>query len=145
MATLQWALTCKNAIVAKHSNSVTYRDAIESLSADQFPAQLPPVFVVATLWRRDDPNTPETARARVVAENGEGDQLGVSKIETLDLKGFERFRAHFPNPEFELRRPGRVWFQVQLETQDGWETVQGIPVEFTRPDSAIESPAVAEE
>lgn len=145
MAVLQWALVCGDVVIDSSTNAVTYRDAIERLSSTDYPSVLPSVFQIATLWRREEDGSPESTRVRVVAMFEDEVELGQSEPITVDLKGYERYRAHIVNPEMEVPEPGKVWFNIQKETPDGWVTVKEIPVVFEKAESTAEGePPVAE-
>jgi len=130
MALLQWALTCKDISIDSQSNNVTYRDAIEQVKAEEYPAAIPSMFILAMLWRRDDLSTPETIQCRIALEDDDGDEAAVTDPIEVDLENHERFRAHVPNPAFDLEEPGTVWFAIQMNQGDEWERMSALPVEF---------------
>lgn len=144
MAVLHWALVCGDVVVDTSTNAVTYRDGIEALSSTDYPSVLPSIFQIATLWRREEDGSPESIRVRVVAMFEKEEELGASEPITVDLKGYERYRAHIVNPEMEVPEPGRVWFNIQKETPDGWITVKEIPVVFEKSESDAGGEPVAE-
>lgn len=98
MATLQWSLICRDVVVDKNTNNISYRDAIEELSIGNFPSPLPSMFLIATLWRRDDIGVSEVFEIRVAVYDEEGNELGLSDSSTVDLQDHSRFRSQIPNP-----------------------------------------------
>lgn len=146
MAQLQWALTCRDYIISQEHNAVTYRDSVERLTSDSFPTPLPTLFYVAMLWRREIVDEPEISRARVVAQNVNGDVAGITGPTVIDLETYDRFRIHLLNPEFQVSDPGRVWFLVQQERDAGWETENALPIDivYTTPEPQNGDAAAAE-
>lgn len=139
MAELQWALTCRDVIVAQGSNAATYRDSIEQLEVSELPSILPSIFVISTLWRREDYQTPESLRVRVVAESSNQDVLGETEPTSVDLEGNHLYRAHIPNPKIPISEEGVVNFIVQKETEEGWESVKELPVRISEVSSTVEN------
>lgn len=136
MATLQWSLTCRDIVVDKNSNNISYRDAIEELTAQDLPTALPPLLIVAMLWRRDDLDTPERFETRIVIRDDEGNQIGLSDPTPVDLSNHARFRAHIQNPLINIQEPGTLWFVIEKRDNSDWEEVTQLPIEIkTVPDT----------
>lgn len=144
MAELQWAVTCRDVVIAKSNNAVTYRDTVERMLADSYPLPVSSAFVVATLWRRSEKDTPESIRMRVVAETDDGELLGETEPISIDLRGYDRYRVNISNPDMEVPEPGMVKLLIQEETDDGWTTSKMLPVDFELV-TAVGEPAAATE
>lgn len=143
MAELQWALTCKDVIVAQDSNAATYRDSIEQLQVSELPSILPSIFVISTLWRRDDKETPESLRVRVVAKSASKGVLGETDPVIVDLDSNHLYRAHIPNPKIPISKEGTVNFEIQKETDAGWERVKTLPVRIDEVSSPVHNPGTS--
>lgn len=128
MARLQWAITCRDVSV-NNQNNITYRDAIEQVLAEEFPAQIPPLIFVAVLWRRDEIDTPETLEYRVRLEDTDRQPSGQTEPQEVDLDNYERMRAGVPNPPMEIEEPGTIWFVIEKNENGEWEEEWELPVE----------------
>jgi hypothetical protein len=145
MARLQWALTCKDTSVDSSTNNITYRDAVEQLRISDFPADIPPLMVVAVLWRREDVETPERLEYRIRLENENGETAGWTDPQKVDLEDYERFRGAIKNPPMTIEEPGTIWFVIE-ENEDGdWEEAWRLPVEIKRLEQDPDAPPATQE
>jgi len=140
MAKLQWGLTCRDVIVAEGTNAATYRDSIEQLQVSELPSILPAAsFFISTLWRRDDYETPEKIRTRVVAESPDQDVLGETDPVSIELDQNHLYRAHIPNPKILINEEGVINLIIQRGIDTGWESVKKLPVGIGEASASVES------
>ncbi len=138
MARLQWALTCRDTSIDSNTNNITYRDAIEQLRIKGFPVELPHLFLIAVLWRRDDLESQESAQYRVAVEKQDQGRVAQTEAQDIDLEGYERMRSAIPNPEIEVEGPTTLWFVIEKNEDDSWEEATRLPVEIKEaPDEVV--------
>jgi len=140
MAKLQWALTCRDVIVAEGRNAATYRDSVEQLQVSELPSILPAAaFFISTLWRRDDYETPENIRFRVMVKSPDQDVLDETDPMLVDLNQNHLYRAHVPNPKIPINEEGVINFIIQKEIDTGWESVKELPVGISEVSVPVEN------
>jgi hypothetical protein len=96
----------------------------------------PVEIVLVSMWWRTDPEQPETALYRVYVVAPNGDVIGKTEPQTLNLSIAQklRFRLRFQGVAF--TENGRYWLRgyVQPEGSDEWREVARTPLEMMQED-----------
>ena len=128
-----WSVACTRAVVDSESNNISLIEVLEevNLSGPALPAGqkvLAPANVdFVTLWTREEPNTPEAGRSRVVMSDPDGQEIAESVFE-IDLSEKLRMRAIMKCPGLPVVS-GRVRIEVFRETADhSWERMATVPI-----------------
>ena len=136
MAKFVWALTCRRVIFDKATNSVSYIDALEALTATEFPVEGLPIIVTG-LWRREgESESALEVRAYLQAPNG--DELVRQGTVLKYEPGHRRGRVALGLTEYQVAAPGVYTVVVEHREGGRWVEDSRIPIDFDdgRPKSA---------
>lgn len=127
MPTLQWALICRRVITDQDTNSVSYIDLVEGLTAAQLPLPLPPIML-ATLWRRESHK--DVLQMRVRVESPKQKNLGSFDIPAEQFPPhIRRQRVNISLEGLPIEEAGDYWIIIDHKTGDDWGEVYRIPLE----------------
>lgn len=127
MARLMWALVAQRILTDRQSNTVSYIEAVESLTTSRLPSALPPA-VVGTTWLRDSEDDAPKIRFWVGAPSGEEVVTFVSA--TLDFRTHTRQRVDLDLRGMPINEAGRYVIRIDQSDGDQWRPEGEIPLEI---------------
>jgi hypothetical protein len=127
MARHLWSIPCALMLTDQLSNSVSYVQAIESLSTTQLPT-IAPAFSVGSLWLREKEESVAHTRIRVVAPDGA--VVYEVALEPMYFRHFVRMRQQSVIGGFSITRAGTYEIRVEQQRGADWVVEARLPIEF---------------
>jgi hypothetical protein len=135
-----WSVLCQAISIDRFSNAVSLFNVLEEITytpqgplPDPLPALLyiPLNAQVASLWTRDDLDTPEVGRARLrlVSPSGPGPDLKEGGEYEVDLTVAKRHRQVATVATLPWTENGLYYFLVERQAEAHWEEVGRLPLE----------------
>lgn len=123
--------------------------ALPPSEAERIPFPVPATLV--TMWRRSPAGVPERGRCRLQITSDDGKVLGTGRPADVNLTTHDRLRMRtsiqsipLAVPEPGSRQDQTIWFTMQLEKGENWETQASIPLEVNLTVTPIEASSEAE-
>jgi hypothetical protein len=127
MARHLWSLPCSLMLTDQLSNSVSYIQAIESLSTTQLPA-IAPAFTIGSLWLRENAESVAHTRLRVLAPDGSvAHEL---PLEPMHFRDFLRMRQQSVLGGFLITQAGAYEILVEQQRGADWVVECRLPIDF---------------
>ena len=128
MPDLHWALLCQQAITDRTTNAISYLNAVEELTVESFPAQLPPI-TVSTIWRRKNwTGEPEEGNiAMRIRITGTVKEEITSQV-NQEFGSHDRYRINRGIGGIPVTEPGVVNFHIEHKDDDEWNERFRIPL-----------------
>jgi hypothetical protein len=124
MAKLIWAVPCSRILLDQPSNRVSYIDVLDGVSLSSFPT-LAPLTFIGMFFQRENETKLEV---RVRAYGVDGEPLMDSDPVTLNFEpNHKRFRVHIGLGGFQLAKPGRFGFGVEVKLRGKWHEIDRVP------------------
>lgn len=138
MPRLNWALICQQVVTAQETNLVSYLNAIEQISTQEFPAPFPRL-TIASLWLRDGD---DRIAQRITVKNENGEVINEPDPIETEFGEFSRYRINQTIGGFEVSAPGDLTFVVECRQDDEWVEVWEFIVSIKQFDPEKETPVV---
>lgn len=144
-----WTIPCRVAIIDRTTNNVSLIDIVEEVTVahpDAEPAAgvpgVPMLFDIMTLWRRENPDQPETGFSKMSLLSPQGAVLVEAETD-VDLRTFKRCRATTKLVGIPVAGPGTYQFRVERRADSSmpWEEVGRVPLDVTVDPALNESTA----
>jgi len=130
-----WTVLCSESLIDKESNNVSLIKVLEQVNVSyvvggELPNAIPLDFTVVTLWSREESDTPERGRARIVIVDPTGQESESRPEYEIDLHTYRRFRGTVRGKDIPGGTSGILIFrmQVQMEGEDNWRDVADVPL-----------------
>lgn len=119
-----WSVLCQSVITDRETNSVSYINSIEEITAVQLPVRLPLVFV-GTLWQKDDKGSDLEVRVRILAPDGRD-----IRETTFGPQPFRqlRWRLNFGFEGAQLEGVGEYSFVIEHKIAKEWSEATRLPL-----------------
>lgn len=126
MVKLIWALLCERLITDSETNSVTYVDAVESVTAKQLPANLRPLSL-CTLWKGESQEDELVVGLHIVSPTGK--EILSYQTPPSMFKDVTRNRVNFDLGGLPIEEVGEHTFVIERLAGDEWIEEAELPLE----------------
>jgi len=144
-----WTIPCRVAIIDRTTNNVSLIDIVEEVTVAPPDAELaagvprvPILFDIMTLWRRENPDQPETGFSKMSLLSPQGAVLVEAETD-VDLRTFKRCRATTKLVGIPVAGPGIYHLRLErrADTSMPWEEVARVPLDVSVEPALGEPPA----
>lgn len=141
-----WSVLCRQSIIDSRGNNISLIEVAEKISfkgPPEFPSgekiALPLSMELVTLWTRNDPEVPETGRARLLIFSPSSELLNEGGFEyEVNLQGdYLRSRSMAQLEALPFVESGIYWYIVENydEQNQEWREEASVPLELVLDDS----------
>lgn len=136
-----WSLLCQNMLVNEVTQTISLIEVLERINFEvgEQPSDinlrvLPISMNLVSMWSRSESDKPETGRARVLIKGLDGKTIkGPTPTEySIDAETNRGFRANVRFNGFPFMGSGIYRVIVQLEVNNKWRNVAGLPLEIIK-------------